>query len=59
MDIAKPVQPASGGDADIARPWPPVAAVFVFSGAHYGTFRDQARAEALRLIEVTVPPRIA
>ena len=41
--------------ADIARPWPPVAAVFVFSGAHYGTFRDQARAEALRLIEVTVP----
>lgn len=41
--------------ADIARPWPPVAAVFVFSGAHYGTFRDQARAEAMRLIEVTVP----
>lgn len=41
--------------ADIARPWPPVAAVFVFSGAHYGTFHDQARAEAMRLIEVTVP----
>lgn len=39
----------------VARPWPPVAVVFVFSAAHYAPFRDQAEAQAMRLIEVTVP----
>lgn len=41
--------------AELPQPWPPVAAVFVFSAVHYASFRDLADAQAMRLIEVNVP----
>ncbi|MCZ8173391.1 MAG: hypothetical protein O9272_16790 [Brevundimonas sp.] len=41
--------------SDLGRAWPKVAAVFIFSAAHYSSFRDIAAAEPVQLVEVTVP----
>ena len=41
--------------AEVARPWPPVAAVFVFSARHHGAFLELARSQGVQAVEVTVP----